>query len=127
MCQVFKKFAFKVNVMDLAIAVVIGAAFGKIVTSLVTDIITPLIGVLMGGVDFSGLVFQVGKAQIKYGNFIQSIFDFFIVAFAIFMVIRIMMKFQRKKEEVVEESPAIDAKEALLAEIRDLLKNQKPL
>ena len=127
MWQDFKKFAFKGNVMDLAIAVVIGAAFGKIVTSLVTDIITPLIGVLMGGVDFSGLVFQVGKAQFMYGNFIQSIFDFIIVALAIFMVIRIMMKFQRKKEEVVEESPAIDAKEALLAEIRVLLKNQKTL
>ncbi len=127
MWQDFKKFALKGNVMDLAIAVVIGAAFGKIVTSLVTDIITPLIGVLMGGVNFSGLVFQVGKAQIMYGNFIQSIFDFFIVALAIFMVIRIMMKFQRKKEEVVEESPAIDPKEALLVEIRDLLKNQKPL
>lgn len=127
MWQDFKKFALKGNVMDLAIAVVIGAAFGKIVTSLVTDIITPLIGVLMGGVDFSGLVFQVGKAKFMYGNFIQSIFDFIIVALAIFMVIRIMMKFQRKKEEVVEESPAIDAKEALLVEIRDLLKNQKPL
>ncbi|QBP41035.1 large conductance mechanosensitive channel protein MscL [Paenisporosarcina antarctica] len=123
----FKKFALKGNVIDLALAVVIGAAFGKIITSLVADIITPLIGILMGGVNFTGLVFEVGSASVMYGNFIQSIFDFIIVALAIFMVIRIMMKFQRKKEAVIEEGPAIDAKEALLVEIRDLLKNQKTL
>jgi len=123
----FKKFALKGHVFDLAVAVVIGAAFGKIVASLVADIITPLIGILMGGVDFTGLVFEIGSAKVMYGNFIQSIIDFVIVAFAIFMVIRLMMKFQRKKEEVVEEKPAIDAKEALLVEIRDLLKNQKTL
>ena len=125
MWQDFKKFALKGNVMDLAIAVVIGAAFGKIVTSLVTDIITPLIGVMMGGVNFTGLMIKVGAAEVMYGKFLQTIFDFFIIALAIFMVIRLMMKFQRKKEEVVEEGPAIDAKEALLAEIRDLLKDQK--
>lgn len=125
MWQDFKKFALKGNVMDLAVAVVIGAAFGKIVTSLVTDIITPLMGVLLGGVDFTGLVFRVNDEKVMIGNFIQSIVDFVIVAFAIFMVVRIMMKFQRKKEEVVEKGPAIDAKEALLVEIRDLLKNQK--
>jgi len=123
----FKKFALKGNVFDLAIAVVIGAAFGKIVASLVADIITPLIGMLMGGIDFTGLVFEIGSAKVMYGNFIQSIIDFLIVSFAIFMVIRLMMKFQRKKEEVVKTEPAIDAKEALLIEIRDLLKNQKTL
>jgi len=123
----FKKFALKGNVMDLAVAVVIGAAFGRIVASLVADIITPLIGVLMGGIDFTGLVFEVGKAKVMYGNFIQTVVDFLIVAFSIFVVIRLMMKFQRKKEEVVEEAPAIDAKEALLVEIRDLLKAQKSL
>lgn len=127
MWQDFKKFALKGNVMDLAIAVVIGAAFGKIVTSLVTDIITPLIGVMMGGVNFTGLMIKVGAAEVMYGKFLQTIFDFFIIALAIFMVIRLMMKFQRKKEDVVEEGPAIDAKEALLAEIRDLLKDQKTL
>ena len=127
MWQDFKKFALKGNVMDLAIAVVIGAAFGKIVTSLVTDIITPLIGVMMGGVNFTGLMIKVGAAEVMYGKFLQTIFDFFIIALAIFIVIRLMMKFQRKKEEVVEEGPAIDAKEALLAEIRDLLKDQKTL
>lgn len=127
MWQDFKKFSLKGNVIDLALAVVIGAAFGKIITSLVADIITPLIGILMGGVNFTGLVFKVGSASVMYGNFIQSIFDFIIIALAIFMVIRIMMKFQRKKEAVIEEGPAIDAKEALLAEIRDLLKKQKTL
>lgn len=125
MWQDFKKFALKGNVIDLAIAVVIGAAFGKIVSSLVTDIITPLMGVLMGGIDFTELVFEVGKEKVMIGNFIQSIVDFIIVAFAIFMVIRMMMKFQRKKEADDEKGPAIDAKEALLTEIRDLLKNQK--
>jgi len=70
-------------------------------------------------------MFKVGAAEVMYGKFLQTIFDFFIIALAIFMVIRLMMKFQRKKEEVVEEGPAIDAKEALLAEIRDLLKDQK--
>lgn len=125
MWQDFKKFALKGNVMDLAVAVVIGAAFGKIVSSLVADIITPLIGVLMGGIDFTGIIIPVGDAEVMIGNFIQSIVDFLIVAFSIFMVIRILMKFQRKKEAVVEDGPVIDAKEALLTEIRDLLKNQK--
>lgn len=127
MLQDFKKFILKGNVMDLAIAVVIGAAFAAIVASLVKDIITPLIGILLGGIDFTGLVLKVGDAQVMYGNFIQSIFNFIIVALAIFIFVRILMKFQRKKEEVVEEGPAIDAKEALLSEIRDLLKNQKTL
>ena len=127
MLQDFKKFILKGNVLDLAIAVVIGAAFAAIVTSLVKDIITPLIGILLGGIDFTGLVLKVGDAKVMYGNFIQSIFNFIIVALAIFMFVRILMKFQRKKEEVVEEGPAIDAKEALLSEIRDLLKNQKTL
>ncbi|WP_075617875.1 large conductance mechanosensitive channel protein MscL [Paenisporosarcina indica] len=125
MWEDFKKFALKGNVMDLAVAVVIGAAFGKIVASLVSDIITPLMGVLMGGIDFTGLVFEVGSAKVMYGNFIQTVVDFLIVAFAIFIVIRLLMKFQRKKEAVVEKGPAIDSKEALLVEIRDLLKIQK--
>ena len=127
MLEDFKKFILKGNVMDLAVAVVIGAAFAAIVTSLVNDIITPLVGILLGGVDFTGLMIEVGSAKVMYGNFIQSIFNFIIVAFAIFIFIRILMKFQRKKEKVVEEGPAIDAKEALLTEIRDLLSNQKTL
>ena len=121
----FKKFALKGNVMDLAVAVVIGAAFGKIITSLVEDIITPLLGVILGGIDFTGIIWPVGDAKVLIGNFIQSVINFIIIAFSIFMFIRLMMKFQRKKEEVIEEGPSIDAKEALLIEIRDLLKNQK--
>lgn len=121
----FKEFAFQGNVFDLAVAVVIGAAFGKIVSSLVENVITPLIGAVSGGVDFSGLAFPLaGDADLTYGVFIQSIIDFLIVAFVIFMVIRLLAKFKRKEEEeeVVEE---IDAQEALLIEIRDLLKEQK--
>ncbi len=125
MWQDFKKFALKGNVMDLAIAVVIGAAFGKIISSLVSDIITPFLGIVLGGIDFTSIIWTVGKSEVLIGNFIQSIFDFVIIAFAIFMFVRLLMKFQRKKEDVIEEGPTIDAKEALLVEIRDLLKQQK--
>lgn len=125
MWQDFKKFALKGNVMDLAIAVVIGAAFGKIISSLVSDIITPLLGIVLGGIDFTSIIWTVGKSEVLIGNFIQSVFDFIVVAFSIFMFVRVLMKFQRKKEDVIEEGPTIDAKEALLVEIRDLLKQQK--
>lgn len=120
----FKAFAFKGNVLELAIAVVIGAAFGKIVSSLVENIITPLIGLIMGGVDFSGLAISVGDANVTYGVFIQSIIDFVIVAFAIFMFVRLLGRFKRKEEVKPEEGPTIDSKEELLIEIRDLLKHQ---
>ncbi|PAV29660.1 large-conductance mechanosensitive channel [Virgibacillus profundi] len=121
----FKEFAFKGNVMDLAVAVVIGAAFGAIVTSLVDNIITPLVGIMAGGINFTSLSIQVGSSEILYGNFIQSIFDFLIVAFSIFLFIRLLMKFKRKKEEkeVVEEAE-VNVQEELLTEIRDLLKEQ---
>lgn len=122
----FKEFAFKGNVFDLAIAVVIGAAFGKIVSSLVEHIITPLIGLISGGIDFSGLSYTFLDTKIMYGMFIQTVIDFLIVAFAIFMVIRLLMKFKRKEEPIVGDV-AIDAKEALLEEIRDLLKEGKTL
>lgn len=122
----FKAFAFQGNVFDLAVAVVIGAAFGKIVSSLVENIITPVIGAISGGIDFSGLSLPIGDAEITYGAFIQSIIDFLIVAFVIFMVIRLLSKF-KKKEEAVEEVPEVDTKEALLTEIRDLLKEGKTL
>lgn len=118
----FKKFALKGNVLDLAIAVVIGAAFGQIITSLVNDIITPLIGIILGGIDFTRIIWHVDDANLLVGNFIQSVVDFAIVAFSIFMVVRIMMKFQATKDEViVQEEPSIDTKEALLIEIRDIL------
>ena len=125
----FKEFAMRGNVMDLAIAVVIGAAFGKIVTSLVENIITPLIGVITGGIDFTNkFILQVGEAKILLGVFIQSIIDFVIIAFAIFMALRLMNKVVRKKEiveEVKEKEPEVDAKEELLREIRDLLKKEQ--
>lgn len=127
MWKEFKEFAFKGNVVDLAIAVVIGAAFGKIVTSLVENIITPLIGLISGGIDFSDLSVTYNKTVIKYGMFIQSIIDFFIVAAAIFLAIRLASKLKRKKvEDVVEEAaPEVDPKEELLKEIRDLMKAQQ--
>lgn len=125
MWEDFKKFALKGNVLDLAIAVVIGTAFGKIISSLVADIITPILGIVLGGINFTSMIWLVGDSKVMIGSFIQSIFDFIIVAFSIFMFVRLLMKFQRKKEEVIEEGPTIDAKEALLVEIRDLLRQQK--
>ena len=124
----FKEFALRGNVMDLAIAVVIGAAFGKIVTSLVEFIITPLIGALTGGIDFTNdFIWKIGEAKIQFGAFIQSIIDFVIIAFAIFMALRVFNKYVlRKREEIVEDAaPEVDTKEELLKEIRDLLKQQK--
>lgn len=118
MWKEFKEFAFQGNVVDLAVAVVIGAAFNAIVTSFVDHIITPLIGMLAGGIDFTGLKLTVGNAEVMYGSFIQSFVDFLIIAFSIFMAIRILNKFRRKEEDEV------DAQEQLLTEIRDLLKEQ---
>ncbi|MDM5303536.1 large conductance mechanosensitive channel protein MscL [Bacillus subtilis] len=121
----FKAFAMRGNIVDLAIGVVIGGAFGKIVTSLVNDIIMPLVGLLLGGLDFSNLSFTFGDAVVKYGSFIQTIVNFLIISFSIFIVIRILNGLRRKKEaeeEAAAETP--DAQEELLKEIRDLLKRQ---
>lgn len=120
----FKEFAFKGNIVDLAVAVVIGAAFGKIVSSLVENIITPLVGILSGGVDLTKLSQKVGDAEITYGVFLQSIFDFFIVAFFIFLAIRLLSKLQKKQEAEEEVVKEVDTQEVLLTEIRDLLKAQ---
>ncbi|RID84095.1 large conductance mechanosensitive channel protein MscL [Peribacillus asahii] len=122
----FKKFALKGNVVDLAVGVIIGAAFGKIVSSLVEDVIMPLIGLLLGGISFTNLQFTLGDAVVKYGNFIQTIVDFFIVAFSIFIFIRVFNRLQRKKatEEIAEPAKPT-REEELLTEIRDLLKAQK--
>ena len=121
----FKKFAFKGNVIDLAVGVVIGAAFGKIVSSLVKDIITPLLGMVLGGVDFTSLHFGYGKSAVMYGNFIQTIFDFLIIAASIFMFVKVFNKLTSKKEEEKEEEiPEPTKEEELLGEIRDLLKQQ---
>jgi len=120
----FRAFALKGNVLDLAIGVIIGAAFGKIVSSLVSDIIMPLMGLLMGGVDLSGLKATLGDATITYGAFLQTVLDFLIVSFSIFMFIRALNRFKRKEEAKPDEPPAPSKEEVLLTEIRDLLKQQ---
>lgn len=122
----FKEFAFQGNVLDLAIAVVIGAAFGKIVTSLVENVIMPIVGGLFRGVNFEHLSFSIRGSEVLYGSFIQSIFDFIVIAASIFLFVRLLMKFKRKEEvEEEEEVEEVDAQEALLTEIRDLLKKQQ--
>lgn len=124
MLKEFKKFAFRGNVLDLAVGVIIGAAFGKIISSLVNDIIMPLIALILPGkVDFTSLMWN----NIKYGNFIQVVFDFLITAFAIFMFIKAIntAKDKLSKESPEEEAEPVDSKEELLKEIRDLLKSEK--
>lgn len=125
----FKNFAMRGNVLDLAVAVIIGAAFGNIVTSFVNDILMPPIGVLLGGVDFTDFVITlkeaVGDAEavtINYGVFIQYIVDFTIIAFAIFMVIRMFERMKKKEEEAPAAPEEPSNEEKLLTEIRDLLK-----
>lgn len=123
----FKAFAFKGNVLDLAIGVVIGAAFGKIVSSLVDNVIMPVIGGLFGGISFEQLYFNVRGVEVFYGIFIQSVFDFLIIATSIFLFVRLIMKFQRQEEikEEIEEGLELDPKQELLIEIRDLLKEKR--
>ena len=119
----FKEFASKGNVMDMAVGVIIGGAFGKIVSSLVDDIIMPVVGVATGGVDFTALAAKVGDAEIKYGMFIQNIIDFLIIALSIFCVIKAINKF-KKKEEPAPEAPAGPTTEELLADIKEILKKK---
>lgn len=124
----FKAFAMQGNVLDLAVGVVIGGAFSKIVTSLVENIITPLIGIITGGTDISGLMIEFGNAQFKYGAFLQSIIDFLIIALSIFAFIKLINGIKGKivtEEEVVGEAPALTTSEELLVEIRDLLSKEK--
>ena len=118
----FKEFISKGNIVDMAIGVIIGSAFGKIVTSLVNDIFMPIIGVIIGGLDFSNLSIKVGNSAIMYGSFIQNIVDFLIVATCIFFMIKVLSKF-KKKEEVKTETTA-EENTLLLREIRDLLKKK---
>lgn len=122
----FKEFAIKGNVIDLAVAVVIGAAFGKIVTSLVADLIMPTVGILLGGFSVEQLSYTFGDAELRYGAFLQSVIDFFIISFSIFMAIRVFSKLQFKRK-ATEEQPVVvlDSKEQLLTEIRDLLAKEK--
>lgn len=138
MLKEFKEFAMRGNVVDMAVGIVIGTAFGRIVTSFVNDVIMPPLGLLMGGVDFGALFVsldgtsypslaaaeEAGAAVIRYGAFINSVLDFVIVAFAIFLVIRGMNSLRRKQEEQPAEAPAPSAEVQLLGEIRDLLNKQ---
>ncbi|MEM6644021.1 MAG: large-conductance mechanosensitive channel protein MscL [Bacteroidota bacterium] len=129
MLKEFKQFIMKGNILDLAVAVIIGAAFKAIVTSFVNDVLMPPIGMALGGVDFKDLVYvlqeAVGEAEavtVRYGAFIQTIIDFLIIAFVIFMVIKGYNSMQKKKEEAPAAPPAPSNEEVLLGEIRDLLK-----
>ena len=124
----FKEFISKGNVMDMAIGVIIGGAFGKIVTSLVNDILMPVIGIITGGIDFTTLSVKVGEAELMYGNFIQSVIDFLIIALCIFFITKSIAKagekLRKKQEEEAAAAPAGPTSEELLTEIRDLLKNK---
>lgn len=130
MLQDFRKFAMRGNVLDLAVAVIIGAAFGRIVTSLVNDLVMPLVGTLVGGINLTELKVVIKEAQgevaelaITYGSFLQSIVDFLIIAFSIFLVVRWISALKKKEEEKPKEPPAPPREEVLLEEIRDLLKS----
>lgn len=121
----FKQFISRGNVLDMAVGVIIGTAFGKIVTSVVNDILMPLIGVLIGGLNFTGLTIKVKDATICYGAFIQNVIDFLIVAACIFVIVKFVSKLTAKKEEEKPvEPPKKDEQVVLLEEIRDLLKAQ---
>lgn len=120
----FKAFAMRGNVMDMAVGVIIGGAFGKIVSSLVDDIFMPIIGVLTGGIDFSKVSIMVGDAEVKYGMFIQNIIDLLIIAICIFTMIKAMNSLSNKKPEEPAAPAEPSNEEKLLGEIRDLLKNK---
>lgn len=139
MLKEFKEFALKGNVIDLAVGIIIGGAFGKIVTSLVNDLIMPLFGFVTAGVNFAAMKFVMSAAEVNdagevvkeeaallYGSFIQNIVDFLIIAFSIFIAIKLINKSRRKQEEAPQaEAPAAPSEAELLAEIRDLLKDNK--
>lgn len=127
----FKSFILKGNVLDLAVAVIIGAAFGKIVTSFVGDVFMPLLSVLLGHVNFTDLVFVIREGRdgaepivLKYGNFMQTTVDFILIAFGVFLVIKVASKFKKLKEQTSVATDQLTKEEALLTEIRDLLKNR---
>lgn len=125
MLKEFKKFIARGNVIDLAVGVIMGSAFGNIVTSLVTDVLTPAIGIVMGGIDFTGLNLTIKDSVISYGNFIQNIIDFLIQAFCIFLFVKLINKFFTKKEKEAKTAEPVKSQEVLLLEeIRDLLKEE---
>jgi large conductance mechanosensitive channel len=127
----FKEFAIKGNMLDMAVGIIVGAAFGKIVSSLVSDVVMPPFGVLLGGIDFTGLAITLKPAagttpavMLNYGKFIQSLVDFTIIAFAIFMAIKAINTMKRKEEAAPSVPPKPSNEEVLLGEIRDLLKKK---
>lgn len=129
MMQEFKDFAIKGNVVDMAVGIIIGAAFGKIVTAFVSGVMMPPLGVLLGGVDFGDLAYVLKEAEgaapavvLAYGKFIQTVIDFTIVAFAVFMMIKLINSMKKKEEAAPKAPPKPTVEEVLLAEIRDLLK-----
>ncbi|HCS75849.1 MAG TPA: large conductance mechanosensitive channel protein MscL [Clostridiales bacterium] len=130
MWEDFKKFALKGNVIDLAVGVVIGGAFGKIVTSLVNDVIMPLLGLITGGINITQAKWMIREAAgetqpaltLNYGQFLQNIIDFFVIALSIFLVIRFFQRFRKKEQEAPKPEPKPSKEEVLLTEIRDLLK-----
>jgi len=131
MMQEFKTFAMRGNVVDMAVGIILGGAFGKIVSSFVADVIMPPIGLLIGGVNFTSLSVTMKEAvgdaaavTLNYGKFIQSVVDFLIIAFTIFMVIKIMNKMKKKEEQAPASPPPPSNEETLLTEIRDLLKQK---
>ncbi|WP_214826027.1 large conductance mechanosensitive channel protein MscL [Exiguobacterium algae] len=124
MWKEFKKFAMRGNVIDLAIAVVLGAAFTAIVNSLVNDIFMPLLGIVIGGIDFSSLKASVLGVDVLYGNFIQQIVSFFLIAVALFLIVKVINRLQQEKEIEEKVAPTPTKEEQLLTEIRDLLKDR---
>jgi large conductance mechanosensitive channel len=131
MIKEFKAFAVRGNVVDMAVGIIIGAAFGKIVTSIVADVVTPPLGLVIGGVDFSDLAFTLREAigdkpavVLAYGKFIQNVFDFAIVAFAVFLLVKGINHLKRKEAEQPSAPPTPSKEEVLLTEIRDLLKSR---
>lgn len=125
MLNEFKKFISKGNVVDLAVGVIIGGAFGKIVSSLVNDILMPIIGVLIGGIDFSSLSIKVGKANIAYGMFIQNIIDFLIIAFCVFIFVKLVNKLSNLTKKEKEEEKITETELSVLKEIREELRDNK--
>ncbi|NLB37149.1 MAG: large-conductance mechanosensitive channel protein MscL [Clostridiales bacterium] len=132
MLKEFKKFIMRGNVIDLAVGVVIGGAFGKIITSLVNDLIMPLISLIMGKVNFADLKYvitpateEVAEVAFKYGSFLQSVIDFLIISLSIFLMIKLLSSFKKKKEEEPAAEPELSKEEVLLAEIRDLIKEKQ--
>ncbi|MBR1749167.1 MAG: large-conductance mechanosensitive channel protein MscL [Bacilli bacterium] len=133
MIKEFKEFIMRGNVIDLAVGVIVGAAFQKIVSSLVDNILMPIVGMIIGGIDFTSLSVMVGTAEIKYGLFIQNVIDFLIVAFVLFLVVKAMnsakkaaeKKLKKEEKKAEEEAPAKSEDIVLLEEIRDLLASNK--